>query len=149
MTAAEFDGYLAYAVDDYAAAHLRSGDCDPDEAKALAQKDYEALLPQGLATPGQHLFTLRSAQGSSVGILWFEARDRDGRRSAFIYDVRIEDGERGKGYGEATMRAFEELARSMGITRLSLNVMGYNMPARRLYEKCGYEITGMGMTKRL
>lgn len=150
MTEAEFSNYLSYAVKDYAEAHLKSGDCEPDEALMLAQKDYEALLPVGLATPGHHLFSLRTdGTAPAVGMLWFEVRERRGRKSAYIFDLHIDAPHRGKGYGEQAMRALEERAASMGIGRISLNVMGYNTAARSLYEKCGYQVTGMGMTKRL
>ena len=37
----------------------------------------------------------------------------------------------------------------MGIGKVSLHVFGYNHAARALYEKMGYQITGIGMTKTL
>jgi RimJ/RimL family protein N-acetyltransferase len=150
MTRAEFDRYLERAVPSYAEAHIKAGDCDPEEALALAKADYDSLLPQGLATPRHHLFSIRGdASGEPLGILWFEAREKRGRRSAYIFDFEIDAAHRGKGYGAATLRALDELAASMGIGRISLNVMGWNHGARALYERMGFHVAGIGMTKVL
>ena len=59
MTALEFDRYLAPAIASYAEAHIKAGDCEPGDALALAQAEYASLLPQGLASPGQHLLSIR------------------------------------------------------------------------------------------
>ena len=148
MTQAEFDEYLAYAVPDYAQVHIKAGNCDPGEALPLAEADYASLLPQGLASPNQHVMTLRDDAGNRVGMLWFEAKvNRDKRRSAYIFDFRIDEAHRRKGLGSQAMRALEEHVSPMGITRINLNLMGFNDAARALYEKCGYRIAGIGMTK--
>jgi hypothetical protein len=80
MTEAQFTAYLAHAIEDDA--HLKSGDCDADEAMALAKADYDDLLPEGLSTKGQHLFSIR-AEGvpDPVGMAWFASRERKGKRS--------------------------------------------------------------------
>ena len=150
MTQAEFERYLEYAVKDYAEAHVKAGDSDLDEALELAQKDYESLLPEGLASKNQHLFSV-FVEGSAdpVGLVWFESRERNGKKSAYIYDIHVHEGLRGRGYGSAMLRAVDAMLRGMGIGRVSLNVMGWNTRARDLYEREGYTVTGIGMTKVL
>lgn len=148
MTPPEFDAYLERAVPEYAQAHLQAGDCEAGEALALAQADYASLLPQGLATEGHHLFTLRDG-ALSVGMIWFQARESRGRRSAYIFDFHVEPEHRRKGYARLAMRAIEEHVAPLGIGRINLNVMGHNVAARALYEQCGYTIAGIGMTKLL
>lgn len=150
MGEADFRRYLETAVQDYAQAHIKAGDCDADEALALAQADYDSLLPQGLATTGQHLLSIH-ADGSPapIGLIWFESRERRGKRSAYIYDFVVRPEFRGKGYGAATLRAVEEVFAEMGIKRVSLNVMGWNTQARALYERHGFTVAGIGMTKVL
>lgn len=69
--------------------------------------------------------------------------------TTFIYDFNIREDLRGNGYGRTTLEKVEELIRQMGIGKVSLNVFGYNHAARALYEKMGYQITGIGMTKTL
>ena len=70
-------------------------------------------------------------------------------RSAFIYDRNIREDLRGRGYGRKVMERVEEQAQEMGIDTVGLHVFGYNHAARTLYEKMGYQITGIGMTKTL
>lgn len=148
MTESEFDAYLEHAVPGYAEAHIKAGDCDPDEALVLAQADYASLLPLGLATECHHLMTIRDAD-ATVGMMWFQAREKRGKRSAYLFDFHIAAEHRRKGYGARAMKALEEMLRPMGITRINLNVMGYNDAARALYEQSGYTIAGIGMTKTL
>lgn len=142
MSEPEFRRYMETAVADYAQHHIKAGDCDPEDALALAQADYDPLLPEGLHSPGQHLFSIHadSLEGP-ISLLWFEMRERRGKKSAFIYDIRVDDGQRGKGYGRETLAKAEALAASMGALRISLNVMGWNHTARGLYEKAGFTIT--------
>jgi ribosomal protein S18 acetylase RimI-like enzyme len=150
MADAEFAEYLDTAIELYAQAHIRTGDCDADEALALAQADYATLLPEGLKTHGQHLYSVfEEATQTRVGMIWFAVKERRDRKSAFIYDFVILAEHRGKGFGAQTLAAVDRAAAKMGVGRISLNVMGHNHVARALYEKTGYEITGIGMTKRL
>lgn len=123
MSEADFRRYLETAVEDYAQAHIKAGDCAPGEAQALAQADYDELLPRGLSSEGQHLFTVVSRETSApVGMVWFALRQKGAKRSAYIYDIQVDAAHRGKGYGAE---------------------------ARRLYERAGFQVTGMGMAKQL
>lgn len=149
MTEAEFATYLAGAVRSYADAHLKAGDVQPDDALSRAQADYDELLPAGLRSPNQHLYSLAHDTLGTIGMIWFEFRDRNGRKSAFLYDFEIRAYLRGQGHGRRALELFEEKLRELGAESVRLNVFGYNHAARALYEKMGYEITGIGMKKRL
>jgi ribosomal protein S18 acetylase RimI-like enzyme len=151
MTEAEFEEYLDRAVPQYAEVHLRAGDCEPSEALELAQAEYTSLLPEGLASPGHHLFSIfDSAGGARVGMLWFAVKvRRGGQKWAFLYDFEVLEAERGKGYGRRTLEKLDETLAAMDVARVSLNVFGHNTVARALYEKHGYAITAIGMTKRI
>ena len=152
MTQGQFDQYLATAVAGYALAHTKAGDCEPDEAMELAQKDYDQLLPNGLASVNHYLYSaIDDAEDNpvTVGMIWFQVKEGKRRTTAFIYDFNVRDDLQGKGYGTRLMKCFEEAAMGLGVSKVSLNVFGYNHSARALYEKLGYEITGIGMTKVL
>lgn len=150
MTEPEFAAYLAHAVPDYAKAHLDAGDCDESDALAVAKADYDDLLPEGLSTKGQHLYTVHAdGQSDAVGMLWFASRERRGKKSAYIYDLQVRPELRGKGYGKATLEALDEMLLGMSIHRVSLNVFGWNTGARALYERHGFTIAGIGMVKKL
>jgi len=150
MSEAEFLRYLEPAVEGYAQAHIKAGDCDREDALALAQADYASLLPQGVATKDNHLFSIYTADSPTpVGMIWFASREKRSKKSAYIYDFEIYPEFRRKGYGVETLKKLEELVAAMGISRISLNVMGWNLAARALYEKQGYGVAGIGMTKVL
>ena len=82
-------------------------------------------------------------------MIWFELRERRGGRSAYLYDFVVREDLRGQGYGRRALELFEAKLRELGVGRIGLNVFGYNHAARALYEKMGYQVTGVGMMKQL
>ena len=150
MTEGEFRRYLATAVVEYAEDRFKCGDCTREEAQARSEAGYATLLPQGLQTPGHFLYAIHSdGAREPIGLAWLAMPGRDGPHSAYLYDFAIAATHRRRGYGAAALRALEELARSMGARQMALNVMGWNAPARALYEKSGFGIAGIGMFKML
>jgi len=150
MTAMEFQRYLKPAIRGYAQLHVRAGDVDPKQALKKAKADYAQLLPKGIASPGHHLYAItRAEDGKPIGMAWFELKQRHGKRKAFIFDFAIDKAQRGKGFGAQAMSAIEQQARVLGAVVVELHVFGENLPARALYEKCGYRYTSMRMSKDL
>ena len=150
MTEEQFAGYLRTAVQDYAQAHIKAGDCDPAEALPKAQAEFKELLPEGLQTKNHHLCMCHEdVLGEDIGMIWFSIKDALPVKPAYLFDFMIREELRGKGYGRKALARFEQMAYEMGIGKVSLNVFGWNHAARALYEKMGYQITGIGMTKSL
>jgi len=150
MTTAEFPAWLRHSRDGFAAQQVASGVLPPGDAERYADEQLTKLLPDGLATPHQHLWTVRPADGDDfLGHLWVEVRDDADGPGAYVYDVELVPQARGRGLGAATMRAAEEAAAELGAQRVRLNVFGHNTVARRLYDRLGYEVASTFMTKRL
>ncbi len=84
-----------------------------------------------------------------MGTLWIGPQLAGQAEAFWVWDVRIEEAHRGKGYGRATMVLAEVEARRRGATELGLNVFGHNEIARRLYESMGYAPTAIRMKKNL
>lgn len=148
MTQPQFEAYLERAVPEYAQAHVEAGDCDPGNALERARGDYVSLLPAGLKSEHQFLYMIHATgEREPIGMVWFEMRDDNGRKSAFIWDFRIDESRRGKGYGRETLTRIDEHLKALGARHVSLNVMGHNHRARALYEKHGFHVTGIGMRK--
>ncbi len=139
------DGRRQYAVD------LReNGGMDRDQAEAKAARDFEQLLPDGLATAGHTISAIEeAATGERVGRLWFADREVSGRTIAYLYDITIDERHRGRGLGRAAMLALEEAVAKQGHTELELNVFGGNSRARGLYRSLGFVETAVHMKKRL
>ena len=58
MTQPEFEIFLARAIPDYAADNVRAGYWSASEALEKSREGYEKLLPKGLETENQYLYTL-------------------------------------------------------------------------------------------
>lgn len=148
MTESEFKVYRERAVKNYAQEHVRAGNLHPSEALQRAEADFQKLLPDGVASKNQRLFSVKDRAGVSVGMIWFAVRDAP-RPAAFIYDFVISEPHRKKGYGKSALDALEAEVRELGLTAISLHVFAHNRAAITLYEKVGYETTDLHMTKRV
>ena len=85
---------------------------------------------------------------SAVGTIWYEIRDRV-MREAYLWDILIDENQRGKGYGKEAMRKLETTARKEGAGRIQLNVFGFNSTARNMYLKMGYRDAAITMMKHI
>lgn len=148
MTAAEFVDFVEATVPAYAADKVASGQWREDEAIASSRRELDELLPQGLATPGHHLYTLReAATGTAVGRLWIAEQARGGGKVAYVYDVAIFPAHQRKGHATRAFEALESEVRALGLEGIALHVFGHNRGAQALYEKLGYRPTNIHMFK--
>lgn len=145
----EFEATLEAGIRRYAEENVKVGYWTPAEAPQRSRETHERLLPQGLRTEGHHFYqALDAADDRPVGHLWLRVEPGDDRKG-FIFDVFIEEADRGKGYGRGMMVALEAKARRMKLSSLALHVFYYNEAAIHLYSSLGYEIKSMNMLKEL
>ncbi len=147
MTEPDFVVWKERAVVEYAADKVRAGNDMEDGAVERSRKDFERFLPNGLSSEGHYLFSIVDDETKAkVGILWLgsiqEAPDM-----IWVYDIEIDQKQRGKGYGTAALKLAEEKARELGKKRIGLQVFGHNKDALRLYERLGYKATNIAMAK--
>ena len=147
MTRDEFQAYREEAVKTYAEEKVAAGNGSADEALERSEQEFSSLLPEGVASRNQHLFSIRDVD-QTIGMIWFAA-DEVKPTAAFICDFSVDEAHRGKGYGKGALLALEDKVRALGITSISLHVFGHNRVARALYEKLGYKTTNVNMTKQL
>ena len=137
MTAAEFQGYRDQLITAYAQDMLDAGAfTDRDRALEASVASTEQLLPDGLDTPGQHLWTAHDGE-ALVAILWIAVDGPTG----YIYDIEVHHDQRRRGYGREVLDAGARAAKDLGARELGLNVFGHNDGARTLYERAGYATT--------
>jgi ribosomal protein S18 acetylase RimI-like enzyme len=148
MTEDQYAAYLRTAAAEYAEQITDSGAMPAADALVKAEADFARLLPDGLATPGQHLWTAYDGD-QEVGMLWLAVTDRSDGRHAFGYDFSVREDLRRRGHGRAMIEAAERICREMGVVSLGLNVFAQNTGARALYERMGFEVTSLQMAKRL
>lgn len=144
MTQPEFERYVARTRLAFAAEKVRVGITEDDAARQV-EAQIAALLPQGLGSPGQLIFTA-VADGVEVGMLWIGLPGK-GNPIPWVWEIWIDDAHRGKGYGRAIMLAGERELAARGFHELGLNVFGHNSVAIKLYASLGYEVTSQNMAK--
>lgn len=115
-----------------------------EAAEAKARSDQADMLAGKKPGAGHHLFFVEE-DGVVVGRLWFAEREL----GIWLYQVDIDDEQRGRGLGREAMRLFEDEARRLGGTEIRLNVNGDNVVARSLYSSLGYGEASVHMSKRL
>ena len=150
MTEPEFAKWKEQAVAEYAADRVRAGNDTEDGAVDRSRKEFDSFLRDGLKSKGHHLFTVvDESSKQKIGVVWYG--DAPGGRTdmVWIYDIRIDENQRGRGYGTAVLALVEERARELGKNRIGLQVFGHNEGAHRLYEKIGYKATNIAMAKDL
>ena len=147
MTENEFVEWYVHSKNNYRDELHRSG-LSHSEAQKKADDDMSRLLPEGLKSKDQFLLTMKD-NGRNVGILWFGIKGAEDNRKAFIYDIVVNESERGKKFGEKALKLLEQEVKQRGLSHIGLHVFGHNLVARNLYEKMGYEITNLNLEKKL
>lgn len=148
LRANEFPEWKTTSMAAYAFDMHENAGVPRDAAEAKATSDFEGLLPQGVETKDQFLHVIEE-DGAGVGHLWTAARTTPSGRVLYVYEVRVSEQARGRGFGRAAMEFAEGFGRENGLSRIELNVMGGNEVARGLYQSLGYDEVAVYMGKTL
>lgn len=109
-----------------------------ERATSLPQAHFDNLLSGDTAT-----IQVAEIAGAIVGFAIFHVFDTPSyellvpRRIVFIDSMVVTEAQRGKGIGEALVRAAIEWGRAHGATTLELTVWEFNQRARAFYERLG------------
>jgi ribosomal protein S18 acetylase RimI-like enzyme len=141
----DFERFLEREIRGYAEGHVRNGNWPSEGAIDRSRKEFENLLPDGIHSQDQFVWSIIDEENGKVGVLWVQVKDQ----KAFIYDFVIDEAMRGKGYGKQALIAMDELLKAMNVESVGLHVFGDNITAQELYKKMGYQITGIHMKKEL
>jgi len=76
MTRPEYEAWLAQAIVAYAADKAASGQWSAADSVELSTKEHAQLLPQGLSTPDNYLYSVVDERDQSVGMLWFAVKTK-------------------------------------------------------------------------
>lgn len=149
MSTRDYETWVLRSKRNYASDKVRANNLTEREANEIAEKDFLRLLPDGINTKDNFLFTIKSDVDAVLGYLWFSVRGAQDNRKAFICDIIIEEAHRGKGFGRQAMQLAEQEAKNLGLKEIGLHVFGFNAPAIALYESLGYKTTDLVMAKTL
>ena len=130
----------------------------PDDETALSRIDRATWSEQSSPAPppdsGQPFFTMRTrpedvlvAEREGTVLGWAKIEHPTPFPSTdhvwTITGLAVDPQAQGAGVGRALIEALAEEARSRGARRLTLRVFAPNEVARRLYERCGFEVEGV------
>jgi ribosomal protein S18 acetylase RimI-like enzyme len=150
MSSMIYGQYLDAAIKAYAEENVESGRWPEEGALQRSRDDFNSSLPQGLNTPDNYLFEIKSVKtGPTLGFIWFAVVERHGLKSAFVYDVEVKPEFRRQGHARAAFEALEPLVTELGLSSIGLHVFGHNPGAQALYDELGYKVTGINMLKHL
>jgi ribosomal protein S18 acetylase RimI-like enzyme len=147
MTEPEYAAWHAQSVPAYAADKVASGQWAEPASLELSRKEFAELLPQGLATPDNHLFTIEDDESEPVGVLWFAVRSKLDARVAYVYDVSVLPHRQREGHAYRAFVALEQRVRQLGLSGIALHVFGHNLGAQALYAKLGFRPTNISLFK--
>ncbi|PFA67172.1 GNAT family N-acetyltransferase [Bacillus sp. AFS015802] len=148
MTENAYIHWLKDSIKEYADEKTKAGNFKKETSLEQAEKEFSQLLPEGRETKNHYLFTLiHEESGEAVGNLWVHVKEEE--KEIFIYDIVILESKRGLGYGKEALTSLDSFARELGINKISLHVFGHNKIALSLYQKSGFEITNVLMSKSL
>jgi ribosomal protein S18 acetylase RimI-like enzyme len=149
MTNPEYAAWLEESIPAYAADKVASGQWTEEESLARSKKENDELLPQGLQTPDNHLFTIVDSKSAAVGMLWFAVKTKFNARIAFVFDVSVNPDRQRQGHATRAFEDLEDEVQRLGLSGIALHVFGHNAGARALYTKLGYEPTNISLFKPL
>lgn len=142
-----FQKYLSFAVNEYAIEKIAASTWTPEVAQKNAQLAYDRLLPNGLETPNNFLYSILN-DSEIIGYIWF-GTDNENSSIAFIFDFEIYKAYQNRGFGSKTLDLVSRETKNMGYTSLGLHVFGNNSRAIHVYQKSGFNITDINMQKKL
>ena len=105
-------------------------------ARASAEDAMERLIDD--ETAGRLWVVQNDEQPVGFIALVFSFSLEFGGRVAFIDELFIDESFRGKGIGRRTVELVIAGAQGLGVRNLMLEVNELNLPARHIYERCGF-----------
>jgi len=139
MNQDQYNNYITYSKNNYAQEIIKSRGIGIEEAMQITNKEYDALLFDGLKSKNQYLYTIENDNNKNIGIIWFSSVSNHGDNELFLYDIEINKEFRGKGYGRESMDLLESKVKEFDMHTISLHVFLHNKIACSLYNKIGYK----------
>ncbi|GAA0576484.1 hypothetical protein GCM10009534_08170 [Kribbella sandramycini] len=143
-TEGEFPELFERAVESFAAGVGPARDLEPASALRYARESIAKLVPNGLHSPHQLIYTAWAGD-VMVGSVWIGTAGP----IPYIYNLEVLADQRGRGYGRAIMLATADECRRLGYHRLDLNVFADNAAALNLYTSLGYTVVSQQMRREL
>lgn len=144
MTQEEFDVIKGRMIRDYAQDKIRVGHWQEEDAIDLAKETLDNILRDGVETKHHYLLDL-CKDIDKVGFVWFNVF----QNTIYVNNYLIYDEYRGKDYELKMVELLEDMAGDLDVGKINLHSFGYNENAIAMYQKMGYDITDVYMSKKV
>lgn len=144
MTQEEFEVIKGRMIADYAKDKVRVGHWQEGDAIELAKETLDNILRDGVETEHHYLLDL-CKDIDKVGFVWFNIF----KEVAYVNNYLIYDDHKGKDYELKMVELLEDMAADLKVKKINLHSFGYNENAIAMYQKMGYDITDVYMSKKV
>ena len=121
---------------------LRGRDINEEEARREFE-EFEKADPLNPWGDDHHVLFAANEEDTLMGLIWLAKREPFyvfPEKLVWIYNLHVVPEYRRKGLAGHLLGEAEKWVRLEGLKSIALHVIDFNEPARRLYEKFGYEI---------
>lgn len=147
MTVNEFSSFKQQEIQSYAKEKQQTEHISLPKAINLAEDTFQSLLPNGIDTEENYLYTVQD-ENKTKGHIWL-ATYQENPEIAFIYDVLIYPPFQNQGLGTKTIVLAEQKMKKHGYKFLQLHVFGSNKRAIHVYKKLGLKAADIVMQKEI
>lgn len=148
MTPQEYQSFIDESIPRFAQEKIDAHAWLESVALKNAQDAYARILPHGQNT-SHHLFLQIEDHDQSLGYIWVMIEEDLLGKSAFIYQIQIDQTHQNKGIGSQALSELETYLKSFDVNRISLHVFANNDRALHVYQKSGFVFTDHNLTKKL
>lgn len=129
--------FLNELINDPAIEHMTAGECFP--VSMSAQNAW--FQAHGGDRDPLRLAVRDKTTDELLGMIYVDEIDNKNRKCST--GIKLGGGKRGRGYGfDAVMTLLRFLFDEMNFHRVECQILEYNRPSQKLYEKCGFVLEG-------
>ncbi len=136
----EYTVFLQASLDRYLDSRTDLNKADLNAFRIKTENELKQLLPEGLATEGQHFYKALNNQQKAVGIIWVGAHAKHPADTAWGWDFFVYPEFQNGLMGYRMLQEGAILLKSLGYKKLHSCVHKDNKRAVRLYEKLGFKV---------
>ena len=144
MSQNEFDIIKGRMIRDYAKDKIKVGHWQEEDAIELAKETLDNILRDGVDTENHYLLDI-CRDVKKVGFVWFNVF----KGTIYVNNYLIYDEHKGKDYELKMVELLEKKAEDLKVKKINLHSFGYNEEVIALYQKMGYDITDVYMSKKV
>jgi len=134
MTKKEYKTFIKKSIKRFAKEQIKSGYWTKEEALKEAKAQYKRNMGKGLKEPRLDFYTIRNKEDKKVGSLLLVKQ----KNILFMDEIYIQKKYRHQGYGTATLKRVEKIAKKLNYDKVGIQVFTHNKVAKILYDNEGF-----------